>query len=356
MPRDSAAEGAEVVARLSGMSKSFAGVAALTEVALTFNAGEVHAILGENGAGKSTLMNIICGELRPDAGMIEIGGQSSGHLTPSLALAAGVAISYQHPAILDGLSVIENLKVALPPSLIAATGLCPVAQEILRLVVGRTQESTFPPKATSAAEPILSVRGLQGRGFREVSFDAGRGEIIGIAGVAGNGQTHLVRALAGLQSFEGDVRIGNESLGQNRWLDQTAFMPFDRHGEGLAADLTIRENAANAALDRFASFGIVNRGREVAAVGKTFASLAVKAPLIEAAVSSLSGGLRDFGSFRLFREPDLSVALEHVEHSLVGNGAGLCRRGADGGAEAGGVRPGWCSTRAPAIVSSKVRG
>ena len=103
-----------VVARLSGISKSFAGVAALTDVAVTFSAGEVHAILGENGAGKSTLMNIICGVLRPDAGVIEIGGQSLSHLTPGMASAAGVAISYQHPAILDDLSVIENLKVALP--------------------------------------------------------------------------------------------------------------------------------------------------------------------------------------------------------------------------------------------------
>ena len=56
----------------SGISKSFASVAALTDVDVTFRAGEVHAILGENGAGKSTLMNIMCGVLRPNKGDIEI--------------------------------------------------------------------------------------------------------------------------------------------------------------------------------------------------------------------------------------------------------------------------------------------
>ena len=82
MPKDMQEPDADVVARLTGISKSFARVAALTGVDLTFRAGEVHAILGENGAGKSTLMNIISGVLRPDTGAIEIGGQSLNHLTP----------------------------------------------------------------------------------------------------------------------------------------------------------------------------------------------------------------------------------------------------------------------------------
>ena len=81
-----------------------------------------------------------------------------------------------------------------------------------------------------------------------------------------------------------------DSFAQAGLLHKTAFMPSDRHAEGLAGDLTIRENAALAALDRFATMGIMNREREMAQVGRTFASLAVKAPSIEAAVSSLSGG------------------------------------------------------------------
>ena len=49
---------------MSGISKSFAGVAALTDVSLEVLPGEVHALLGENGAGKSTLMNVATGTIR----------------------------------------------------------------------------------------------------------------------------------------------------------------------------------------------------------------------------------------------------------------------------------------------------
>ena len=58
----------------------------------------------------------------------------------------------------------------------------------------------------------FSVRALSGQNFRDVSFDVGRGEIIGIAGVAGNGQTELMRALAGLQPLQGEVFLDGQSL------------------------------------------------------------------------------------------------------------------------------------------------
>ena len=61
---------------LSGISKDYSGVAALTEVNLEFYAGEVHAVLGENGAGKSTLMGVISGVTQPDAGEILFEGRA----------------------------------------------------------------------------------------------------------------------------------------------------------------------------------------------------------------------------------------------------------------------------------------
>jgi ribose transport system ATP-binding protein len=424
-----------VVAELSGIFKSFAGVAALTDVSVTFHDGEVHAILGENGAGKSTLMNIISGVLRPNAGQIVIDGSTMSHLTPDIAAFAGIAISYQHPAILDDLSVIENLKVALPPRVFATGSPRTVAQaildsvglqlsltarcdtltvaqkqlleigkalalkpkllildeptasldqdstdllfarirevaaagtsviyithrlaelrqiaqrvtvlrdgkvrggglvrdvsdeDLLRLIVGRTLESTFPPKAMASGDVTLTVRNLSGKGFRDVAFDAGQGEIVGIAGVAGNGQTDLVRTLAGLNPFRGEVTLGGCGLTQAELLGQSAFMPSDRHVEGLAGDLTIRENAALAALDRFATAGVMNRRRELQDVGRTFASLAVKAPSMEAAVSSLSGGNQQkvVMARALLAEPKLIVADEPTQGVDVGARAEIYR-------------------------------
>ena len=60
---------------IKGVSKSFPGVKALQNISVTFNNGEIHALLGENGAGKSTLMKIICGIYRADEGKVFLDGE-----------------------------------------------------------------------------------------------------------------------------------------------------------------------------------------------------------------------------------------------------------------------------------------
>ena len=67
---------------MSGISKSYAGVAALTDVSLDVVAGEIHALLGENGAGKSTLMGVASGATQADAGTITFAGESIASLDP----------------------------------------------------------------------------------------------------------------------------------------------------------------------------------------------------------------------------------------------------------------------------------
>ncbi|HZQ48191.1 MAG TPA: ATP-binding cassette domain-containing protein, partial [Verrucomicrobiae bacterium] len=67
---------------LNAITKSFGAVRALKGVSFDLRPGEVHALLGENGAGKSTLIKIVTGAHRPDAGRIEVAGQSVDHLTP----------------------------------------------------------------------------------------------------------------------------------------------------------------------------------------------------------------------------------------------------------------------------------
>ena len=112
------AEAPTVVATLamSGISKSFGGVAALTDVSLEVLPGEVHALLGENGAGKSTLMNVATGTIRPDTGAMVFQGQPIEGLDPREAARLGIAFVHQHPAVMPDLTVFENLLVALPPS------------------------------------------------------------------------------------------------------------------------------------------------------------------------------------------------------------------------------------------------
>ena len=415
--------------RLSNISKFYSGVPALRDVSVEFCAGEVHAILGENGAGKSTLMNIISGTVQPELGEIWLGDRRIATMSPEIAASLGISISFQHPAILDDLSVLENLQAALPASAFAgkvaqiaaeemldAVGLhvplrtravaLTVAQkhlveiakalaikprillldeptasldqdstemlferirgvvktgtsviyithrlaelrqiahrvtvlrdgrvrgggsvdeiedsELLSMIVGRMLGSAFPPKSDNGSdEVIFSVKSLSGAGFHDISFDVARGQIVGVAGVEGNGQLQLMRALAGLQPSDGAIKLQGRFLKPKELLQHAAFMPSDRHAEGLAPGLTVRENASFAALDRFSTFGIMSWAKELRQVGATFNSLAVKTPSIEAPILSLSGGNQQkvVMSRALLSEPRLIVADEPTQGVDVG--------------------------------------
>ena len=97
--------------RLDGISKSYGGVHALTDVAMSINEGEVHALCGENGAGKSTLIKILTGVIFPDAGQLEFAGQPLpvGHVLDCER--AGIAAMHQESTAFPDLDAVDNLFV-----------------------------------------------------------------------------------------------------------------------------------------------------------------------------------------------------------------------------------------------------
>ncbi len=193
--------------------------------------------------------------------------------------------------------------------------------ELLKLIVGRALVSAFPPKPQTRTEEIeFLVEGLSGDKFHDVSFACPRGEILGIAGVAGNGQSELMRALAGLQPAHGAMRLKGRKISSLGLLGQAAFMPSDRHTEGLAGSLTVRENATFAALDKFVSHGILSRREEERQVRRTFQSLAVKTAGLESPILSLSGGNQQkvVMARALLSAPQLIVADEPTQGVDVG--------------------------------------
>jgi rhamnose transport system ATP-binding protein len=105
--------GEEALLRLTGITKSFGGVAALKGVSFELLAGEVHAIIGENGAGKSTLIKIITGAHQPDTGTIELDGQLLTDNSPGMSRARGIAVIYQQPSLFPDLTVAENIGLRL---------------------------------------------------------------------------------------------------------------------------------------------------------------------------------------------------------------------------------------------------
>ena len=95
------------------ITKSFAGVHALSGVSFDLRPGEVHALVGENGAGKSTLIRIITGAETPDAGTLVVTGQVVRRMDPVTSRALGIAAIYQQPSLFPHLTVAENIAFAL---------------------------------------------------------------------------------------------------------------------------------------------------------------------------------------------------------------------------------------------------
>lgn len=99
----------EYFIELKGVSKSFPGVKALSDVELSVKKGEVHALVGENGAGKSTLIKVITGFHKMDEGAMYIEGKSVQFQNPHESIEAGIACIYQELSIVPQMNVADNI-------------------------------------------------------------------------------------------------------------------------------------------------------------------------------------------------------------------------------------------------------
>ncbi len=108
-----AAETAGPILRLRGVGRRFGGVQAVRDVDLDVAHGERRAILGPNGAGKTTLFNLIAGDFQPTSGTIEVMGSDVTNLPARMRPRLGVARTYQKSRLFPGLSVEDNLYLAI---------------------------------------------------------------------------------------------------------------------------------------------------------------------------------------------------------------------------------------------------
>ncbi|MGI5173743.1 sugar ABC transporter ATP-binding protein [Treponema sp. OMZ 840] len=97
------------ILRMEGISKSFPGVKALSNVDFSVKRGEVRCLIGANGAGKSTLMKILSGAYQRDAGRIFLNDREIEVLNTQIAIEAGIAVIYQELSLIDSLTVAENI-------------------------------------------------------------------------------------------------------------------------------------------------------------------------------------------------------------------------------------------------------
>jgi len=421
--------------QLSGISKRYPGVVANSDIALSVQPGQIHAVLGENGAGKSTLMKIIYGSVKPDAGSMAIDGQPVAVRNPQEARALGISMVFQHFSLFDTLTVAENVWLGLDKRL----GLAAVSQRITKttqayglqldparpvhsLSVGERQRveivralmtdpkllildeptSVLTPQAVEnlfvtlralaaqgcsilyishklheiralctactvlrsgkvsgecdprlesnaslsrlmiGAEPpalaqrqvktggiVLDVRQLDlakedqfGVALSQVALQVRAGEVVGIAGVSGNGQKELLYALSG-EDTRADAAaikvngqgVGHMGPGRRRRLG-LHFVPEERLGRGAVPSLSLARNLLLTRREGVGAGGWLNGDALQAQTRRIIERYKVKCGGPQAVAKSLSGG--NLQKFIMGREIDASPALLIVSQPTWG--------------------------------------
>lgn len=397
---------------LHNITKRYPGIVANDAISMSIAPGEIHAVLGENGAGKSTLMKIIYGAVQADTGEMFFDGRPIGYHDPASSRELGIEMVYQHFALFESVSVVENIalsvegrfdlsslaqrigqlaqRYAMPidpyrrvedlsvgerqrveilrclwrtPKLLildeptsvltprAVTKLfetlrqlagegCSIlyishkldevrelchsatvlrngaitgvtrpgsmsSAELARMMVGSELPQMKVKPAKPTAEPLLQVRDLSARpselcgaSLEDVSFDVHGGEIVGIAGVSGNGQAELAALISGertLPERSDAVRIAGRPVAHLGAAERRklglAFVPEDRLGRGAVPMHRLWENAllTGHSLGMLRN-GMVLRRRAVEISGGIIERFGVKAPGPLASTQSLSGG------------------------------------------------------------------
>ncbi|MBG9388275.1 ABC transporter ATP-binding protein [Caenimonas aquaedulcis] len=421
--------------QLAHITKRYPAVVANSDVSLTVQPGEIHAVLGENGAGKSTLMKIIYGSVKPDEGSVLWNGEPVHVRNPQEARALGISMVFQHFSLFDTLTVAENVWLGLDKHLTLAqvtqsitakageygldidpqrpvhtlsvgemqrveiiralltnpkllildeptsvltpqaveklfvvlnklasegcsilyishklheirelctactvlrggqvTGVCNPQDEsnasLSRLMIG-AEPPQLEHHERQAGEVVLAVRDLRlprgdqfGVDLDGVTLEVRAGEVVGIAGVSGNGQKELLYALSGedtraqapmIQVFGRDAaRLGPA---QRRALG-VHFVPEERLGRGAVPTLGLAHNLLLTRDDAIGRGGWIRVKTLQQQAKDIIARFNVKAGGPDAAAKSLSGG--NLQKFIVGREIDANPKLLIVSQPTWG--------------------------------------
>jgi ribose transport system ATP-binding protein len=180
-----------------------------------------------------------------------------------------------------------------------ATRVSATEDEAVTLMTGRTIERIYPHRAPApSGDAALEVDGLVAAGVHGCSFGVRAGEILGIGGLAGQGQRELFMTIFGAQrAKQGTITVGGRLRRIRNPSDAIkagigiSLVPEDRKSEGLLLPMSVRDNLTLAVLDRFSTAGFLRPKPERAAVREVLGQLQIKTHRPQTQeVGKLSGG------------------------------------------------------------------
>ncbi|MDL1901516.1 sugar ABC transporter ATP-binding protein [Anaerolineae bacterium CFX9] len=220
------------------------------------------------------------------------------HRTILQRAAEGMAIvyvSHRLPEILSVAHRVTVLRDGTHQGTFEASGMSEA--KLAELMIGRPLSTAFPPRIERSADekPILVLNGLQGEFCGPISLRVAPGEILGIAGVEGNGQGDFFAILSGkIPPKKGIAKVADRHADLTSPLAalQSGIMLLsgDRKGESLFPVLGVRTNATIQELARFAIGGFLRGRREKNTTSQLIQDLKIRTPSMEQPVQFLSGG------------------------------------------------------------------
>jgi simple sugar transport system ATP-binding protein len=394
---------------MEGISKTFPGVKALSNVNFTLRKGEVHALMGENGAGKSTLVKVMTGVYEKEAGRIAIEGRAVHFKSPQDAQNSGIGTVYQEITLCPNLTVAENMfigrgryafvswtsmnakaaklleSLSIPARPTQQLSSCSLAvqqmiaiaraidmdckilvldeptssldeDEVRKLfalmrelksrgvgivfithfldqvyeisdritvlrngeLIGEYEASALPQfeliskmmgKALDDVDslkkqaipvrddvPILEAAGLSSdAGVRPFDFKIRKGEVNGFTGLLGSGRSESVRAIYAADKVTGgQIKVNGKKVKIDEPIDAMkqgiGYLPEDRKGDGIIADLSVRDNIILALQVMKGFFKPLSRKQAEAFADEYIKRLNVKTASMNTPIKQLSGG------------------------------------------------------------------
>jgi rhamnose transport system ATP-binding protein len=195
-------------------------------------------------------------------------------------------------ALADRITVLRDGETVATEAAAAVT-----RQRLIAMMIGREISSVFPKRPVPRGDVAIDVRGVRNRsaGLRDISFSVRQGEILGVAGLVGSGRTQLAETLFGVTPADGGeiVREGRPiAIGSpaDAIAAGIAYVPEDRRQHGVVLDMSIAANASLASLDRVSRHGLIDDEAERRGAQAHAERLRIKAPDVDVAVGTLSGG------------------------------------------------------------------
>jgi branched-chain amino acid transport system ATP-binding protein len=198
---------------LTGMTKKFGALAALSDINISVQPGERRAILGSNGAGKTTLFNCITGDFPPTSGTIKLFGEDVTNFPPQERIRRGLRRTYQISLLFAGLSVFDNIYLAcrgvsrgrfscFRPK--ADDALMVSAEELVRVVHLEDVRDTTVAELSYGQQRQLEIAMAFSGAPRFILFDEPA------AGLSPTERSELVDILTGLPSHMGFIIIEHD--------------------------------------------------------------------------------------------------------------------------------------------------